>query len=278
MQCLIRLDDITPDMDWKRFYKIKDILEQAEIVPLIGVVPSCKDQTIKRNEPRKDFWDIIKALQQKGWKIAQHGTYHVYVTNNSGILGINPFSEFAGLSFEEQLLKIKTGRDILKSYDIHTDIFMAPGHTFDKNTLAALKQCGFHVITDGLYKKPYYFKELLFIPCKMIGNYRINGIDTICLHTNLMSEEDMFKFSKFIEQHRNEIINFTLENYKNIANKKGLFISIYEKVFLWKRIQKDKIAHSKKISWYLEWTNHGNNFVKWGKRILFFPIIFLKNR
>ena len=37
MNITVRLDDITPDMDWERFYKFKALLDQYQVKPLIGV-------------------------------------------------------------------------------------------------------------------------------------------------------------------------------------------------------------------------------------------------
>ena len=162
-ECMIRLDDITPDMDWERFNRVKQILDKYQIRPLIGVVPDNKDENLHKGDNKEDFWNTIRALQSDGWAVAQHGTYHCYETQNAGILRINPFSEFAGLSYEEQLRKVQDGRRILEQNGIVTDIFMAPGHTYDNNTLKALYECGFRVITDGLFHKPYYDKKILFI-------------------------------------------------------------------------------------------------------------------
>ena len=108
-ECMIRLDDITPDMNRERFYRAKEIFDRYQICPLIGVVPDNRDETLHKEERREDFWNSIRQLQSDGWAIAQHGTYHCYETEDSGILGINPFSEFAGKSYEEQLQKNAAG-------------------------------------------------------------------------------------------------------------------------------------------------------------------------
>ena len=42
-QFSIRLDDITPDMDWEQFYRVKKILDKFSIKPLIGIVPDNQD-------------------------------------------------------------------------------------------------------------------------------------------------------------------------------------------------------------------------------------------
>ncbi|NTW33617.1 MAG: DUF2334 domain-containing protein, partial [Bacteroidetes bacterium] len=41
----------------------------------------------------------MKELQKKGFLIALHGYQHRYVTENSGIMRINEYSEFAIPSF-----------------------------------------------------------------------------------------------------------------------------------------------------------------------------------
>ena len=43
----VRLDDITPDMDWERFLACKEILDRHGIRPLIGVVPDNRDDLLK---------------------------------------------------------------------------------------------------------------------------------------------------------------------------------------------------------------------------------------
>lgn len=276
MQCMIRLDDITSDMDWEKFNKVTAIFDRYGICPLLGVVPENRDPKLHYGEKRDDFIIRIKECQKKGWTVAQHGTYHVYETQNGGILGINKNSEFAGLSYQVQLEKIQKGRKILQDHGITTDIFMAPGHTYDLNTLRALKICGFSTVTDGLFKKPYWEEGLLFIPCRLTGNYRIKGIDTICLHSNLMQEEDFLKLEKFCQEHKDEIIPFNPEEFKQCMQKRNLYVKIYEKAMLQKRRIKNKVAHSERLSRYMEWTNHKNSKVKWMKRILCIPVLLFK--
>lgn len=273
MQCIIRLDDIAPDMNWGNFNNVKIILERYNVKPLIGIVPDNQDPKLHFEDKKPDFVQIIRELQDKGWIVAQHGTYHRYVTNDSGILKINKFSEFAGMPYEEQLKKITMGQQILKDQGINTDIFMAPGHTFDRYTLLALKQCGFHTVTDGLYHKPYWYKGLLFVPCRMIGNYRIKGIDTVCLHPNLMEEEDFKELETFCQKNKDNIIPFHSVELQKDAVSRNLFVIMDEKLFLWKRRVKNDITHSKRLAWYLSYTNHDNKKIKLLKRIIYIPIL-----
>lgn len=272
-ECMIRLDDITPDMNWKRFYQAKEILGKYDICPLIGVVPDNWDETLHKEEGREDFWDIIRNLQKSGWAVAQHGTYHCYETKDSGILGINPFSEFAGLSFENQVKKLQAGKQILEENGIRTDVFMAPGHTYDKNTLRALKECGFHVITDGLSSKPYMEDGILCIPCRLRGFKKPDGIDTICLHTNLMDEQDMKELEAFCKANREVIMPFEPQRYREHAGKKNFLSKGKECLVLKIRQLKNKVANSKRLAWYMKKTNHASSKVKWMKRLVCLPLL-----
>ena len=49
--------------------------------------------------------------------------------------------------------KIKKGKEILESHNVYTDVFFAPSHSYDDNTLRALSKCGFKYISDGYSKK-----------------------------------------------------------------------------------------------------------------------------
>jgi len=267
-ECMIRLDDITPDMDMRKFHRVKAVLDKYGICPLIGVVPDNRDTNLHKEGFRADFWDMIKVLQRDGWKVAQHGTYHRYETEKSGLLGINPFSEFAGLSYEVQLRKLQQGRKILEDNGVVTDIFMAPGHTYDNNTLKALADCGFKVVTDGLYKEPYYEKEILFIPCRLKGFRKPCGIDTVCLHANLMDEKDAEDLDAFCKNYRDVIVDFEPDRYAGTAVQRTFVIRMSEKITLLRRKIKDKIANSRRLAWYMEKTDHRNSRVKWIARVL----------
>ena len=105
MNITVRLDDITPDMDWERFYKFKALLDQYQVKPLIGVVPDNRDELLKGSGSPMDpepFFEYIRQLQKEGWTVAMHGYQHIYGTSKGGIFPLNHFSEFAGEPLEEQ--------------------------------------------------------------------------------------------------------------------------------------------------------------------------------
>lgn len=87
MKISIRMDDVTPDMDWAKFMRFKGLCDLYQVQPLIGVVPSCQDEMLHIDAPKTApvaFWDYLKTLEDEGWTIAQHGVTHVYHTKRWG--------------------------------------------------------------------------------------------------------------------------------------------------------------------------------------------------
>ncbi len=285
MRYLVRLDDITPYMDRVKFDRVRSVLDAHGIRPIIGVVPECKDVSIHSKARSADgdpeaysedeFTSLLADLISSGWTVAQHGTYHVYETTDSGLLGINPFSEFAGLSYDAQMLKLKYGKDLMKRYGVVPTLFMAPGHTFDLNTLTALKELGFTAVTDGLYHKPYIREGILFVPCTLVAYDKMKDVDTICLHPNLMNEGDIADLDRFLRDHHDEAIVYDEQALRAMAEKYGIMTAMSERITLKKRMIRNDIAHSERLSAYLQRTDHENSKIKLIKRIVMIPTLFI---
>ena len=275
MQCMFRMDDITADMDWDKFNQIRDIFEKYNVQPLLGVVPMNRDSKLSIGQKKEDFWEIIRSLQKQGWKVAQHGTYHEYITNDGGLLGLKKSSEFAGLSYEMQLGKLQKGKQYLEEQGIFSDVFMAPGHTFDRNTVKALYNLGFRIITDGLYHKPYFYGGILFIPCRLQEYRNVKGIDTICLHSNNMTDKQIKELETFCKQYQFHIIPFNDEGLEKQAVKRTAWVVIVERCMLLRRKVKNRIAHSQRLVQYMRYTYDNNSKKKWIKRIVCLPILLI---
>mgnify|MGYP000850637529 CR=1 FL=1 len=52
----------------------------------------------------------------------------------------------------------------ISSENLKIRVFFAPNHTFDNNTLLALKECGITEIIDGYGLMPYEENNIKFIP------------------------------------------------------------------------------------------------------------------
>ena len=65
---------------------------------------------------------------------------------------------------KEQKEKLLLGKAALENEGIYTDTFMAPGHSYDRNTLKALKTIGFEYVTDGRTKESHRVSRRM--PCR----------------------------------------------------------------------------------------------------------------
>lgn len=273
--CAFRLDDITPDMNWDTFYQLKSVFDKYHIKPLLGVVPDNRDDSLKRGALCADFWKVIRQLQEDGWLIAQHGYRHQYCSNNKGLLRLKEVSEFAGLTYEEQKEKIRRGSKILQKNGIYVTIFMAPGHTFDKNTLKALKENGFLYITDGYSTQLYQRNGIIHIPSRTSTPQISRGVDTICLHTNHMNTKDIAEIEAFIRSHRESIVDYS-RLMKTKPVKRGIRIIIEEeKNLMWHKIRKI-ISQNKLIHDYLVETDDPNCKKKFIRRIVNIPRLLVR--
>ncbi len=216
MRISIRMDDITPDMDWTKFLRFKELCDLYQVKPLIGVVPDNQDENLHINSskiiPPETFWNYIKGLENEGWCIAQHGTTHIYTTKKMGCFPLNRLSEFAGIGYENQLAALKRGRDILLSNGICTRMFMAPAHSFDNNTIKALRKLGFDKMTDGFGQSPYLWRGMTFYPISYQQSSCLkknSGYTTFVVHSNTMNENDFEHYEKLFDKYKDRLISYT---------------------------------------------------------------------
>lgn len=269
-----RLDDIAPGLNRANLDRFEEIFDSFSIKPLIGVVPDCKDPNLKVDTCNEDeFWKNVLRLQDKGWTVALHGYQHVYCNDNSGMLDANPFSEFAGLDYEEQVEKISKGLEILRGHGIVPSIFMAPGHTFDVNTLNALVANGIFKITDGYSKQIYKKAGITFYPCKLSEPKTVSGIDTVCIHLNNWKDEDFKSLVKFINKNIDLCVGFDeLLRVKDVVAYDKKIVK-QEEEFRILRAKKQKIADDPVMQNYLKESYSDNKCVKLIKRAVYSPML-----
>lgn len=233
---LIRFDDICPTMNWKEWKRALQVLDHYNIRPLLGVIPDCQDPELMIDAPRTDFWEYIKELQNKGYAIAMHGYTHKYDTTTHGIVNNTPHSEFAGHSYETQYEKIHKGKEILSTHGIFTDIFFAPAHSYDENTLRALAANGFKYVSDGKSSKPFMRHGVLCIPCRSSGcpEVKRSGYYTAVFHAQEWMRPDKAygynQLKQICELYSDEIVTFS--DYAKCKAGKPLFQSIDEHLYL----------------------------------------------
>lgn len=233
---LIRFDDICPTMNWTLWQKAVSILEKYNIKPLIGVIPDCMDPDLLIDEARTDFWEYIKELQKKGYTVALHGLNHKFDKKCRGLVNSGVNTEFAGHSYEIQFEKIRKGKEILLNHGIETDVFFAPAHSYDKNTIRALKANGFKYMSDGKSKLAINYNGLIAIPCRASGVPKIRnlGYYTAVFHAHEWSREDKaFGYNQLVnlcEKYSSDIVTFDDYKKQRIGNK--LIQIVDEKIYL----------------------------------------------
>ena len=212
---LLRFDDICPTMNWEQWERAKQMMDKAGVTALLGVVPDCTDPDLKIDTPRPDFWEYIRELQNQGYTIAMHGYHHQFEIKADGLVTKNKISEFAGLPYEKQLEKIQKGKEILNSHGIVTDVFFAPAHSYDDNTLRALAACGFKYVSDGLSCEPYKRQGIKLLPSRSSGIPRMkkkNGFVTAVIHAHEWVNCDkgvgINRYIDIIENYTSDIVSF----------------------------------------------------------------------
>ena len=238
---LIRIDDICDNfIGIENYYKIMSILKKNNIIPLVGVIPKCNDETIIGSKQFK-----IETLKNtQNITVALHGFEHKYSTKESGLLKLNNYSEFAGETYEEQFIKIKKGKEILeKKLKIKIWIFFAPAHSFDLNTLKALEKNKIYYISDGISLNVIKKNKMFLIP-QQKWNFKDeteDGLYTLLLHPQNLKEKDLKEFDEFINRNKNKIFNYTKKEIENYINKENKIRNFSNKSFITKFYIKRKL-------------------------------------
>lgn len=207
---IMRLDDAAIKMDIEKWTRIEILLDKYNIKPLVGVIPDCKDPMMDIYDEECAIWCKVDEWIGKGWTIALHGYQHIYCTNDGGINPVNVRSEFAGLALEEQKRKIREGVRIFRKHGIDPQVFFAPSHTFDKNTIEALKEeSNIKIISDTVANKPYCQYGMLFVPQQSGRVRRLPfKIVTFCYHPNNMDNIQFDILERFLMKYKDKFINF----------------------------------------------------------------------
>jgi predicted deacetylase len=230
---LIRLDDACPTMDSAKWGRMEEILDVYGIKPMVGIIPHNEDSKQEIDIEDAHFWDKVRVWTDKGWTIALHGYNHCYDCEG-GMNGLNPMwrrSEFAGLPLDKQRKKIRNGVAIMRECGVIPKYFFAPSHTFDENTIVALREeSDIRIISDTIGRYPYKKDDFWFIP-QIAGHcvkIPIGGIYTFCFHPNTMNAAAFHNLENFLKNYRSQFVSFDLIDLKQYDRK-----SIVDRLLSW---------------------------------------------
>lgn len=200
-QYYLRLDDASDYMNLMKWRRLEELLDKYGVKPIFGIIPKNADESlVSTYERNPNFWSLVHSWMEKGWIPAMHGYEHRYLTKDGGINPVNKRSEFAGLSYGEQAEKIRRGYKILLEHGIKPEIFFAPSHTFDENTLEAIKnETPIRVISDTIAWDVYKKGDFWFIP-QQSGSVRKLPFKTVtfCYHPNTMTDIGFSRLEKYL--------------------------------------------------------------------------------
>lgn len=228
---IIRLDDACPTMHKANWDRMERLLFKYNISPVVAVIPDCRDEKLNIDEPDTSFWERVRRWQSSGWDIALHGNTHVYTSTEPGLVPLSTKSEFSGLCLEEQKKKIREGTRIFARENIQAEIWIAPSHSFDKNTLAALSsESKIRLISDGISLFPFRKDDFIWVP-QQIWHFRkmFFGCWTGCFHPNTMKNADFEALEKFIMRNKNKFVR--ISDYRNCCSRRGVMDYIFEQIF-----------------------------------------------
>lgn len=232
---LVRLDDACDTLNKKNWDSIEKIMDKFKIKPIVSVIPKNLDSDLHYDSKDRNFWKKVKRWEKKGWSIALHGFNHSFhkVDKKKLIFPYYNTSEFAGLKKSIQCKIIKNAYGIFLKNNIRPKVWVAPRHTFDLNTLEAIKiSTKIKTVSDGISFYPYKFNELIFVPQQLWWpKKRYFGIWTICLHPNLMNKLLTKKLLQSLTQDNFYKSIITLPKALNCTRNKSLLDSIFEKYF-----------------------------------------------
>ncbi len=216
-QYILRLDDASEHMDIKKWQRMELLLDKYAIKPLVGVIPQNADPELLAYEKDLDFWKKATDWQKNGWELALHGFDHRYITEEGGLNPVNKRSEFAGVPLEDQKKKIREGVRILQEHGVEARIFFAPSHTFDENTLKALREeSNIRIISDTVANDVYERDGFTFIP-QQSGRVRKLPfkVVTFCYHPNVMQENDFLELEEFLQKSTKSFVSVRKLPLKN---------------------------------------------------------------
>ena len=225
----IRLDDAHPKMDLQSWDLIENILDKYKIKPIVAVIPNNKDISLNYSSEDKYFWSKVKNWQKKGWHIGLHGETHELRQSEYGIMPINKFSEFVGLSYEDQKEKLSRAVNIFYDNNIHPDIFIAPAHGFDLNTIKAIQNStNIDYISDGFFLEPFNINGINLLPQQM-WTFRkmLLGTWSFCLHPSSMNSKAINSLEKFIIENKSHFS----PSFKNIKPVNSIFNKLFNRVY-----------------------------------------------
>jgi predicted deacetylase len=232
---LLRFDDLCPTLSRARWQRFLPLIEEFGLRPILAVVPDNKDQDLEFGAPDPEFWAQMRAMEAAGATIALHGYHHLCLNKGKSLLPLHRHSEFAGIPEYTQQIWIRAGLNILRGHGLNPQLWAAPRHGFDRNTLRALRKEDIKLLSDGLALVPYMKGGLVWIPQQLWEPVeKTKGIWTICVHSNMAHASDVDRLRSFLHLHAGQFTSVESLLAEFRPAKLDLTEAMYAKLALWR--------------------------------------------
>ncbi|MGD0480810.1 MAG: DUF2334 domain-containing protein [Terracidiphilus sp.] len=201
-QYLLRIDDLCPTVSAQRWRQFQSLIEEFRLHPILAVVPDNQDPELQVSAPDPAFWDCMRALEAAGAAIGLHGYQHLCVSRGRSLVDLHRISEFAGVPAATQQAWIGEGVRILRGHGLDPNIWVAPRHGFDRNTLFALREEGILHLSDGFARLPFLQSGFTWIPQQLWAPVeKDRGLWTVCVHPNTARDAEIAALRSFLAVH-----------------------------------------------------------------------------
>lgn len=205
---LLRFDDLCPTMDHARGKIFFDLIEKYDLAPILAVVPDNRDPGLECSPADPQFWAKMRLLESRGASIALHGLHHQALQHGRSLVPLHRETEFAGASFEQQQQWIHRGLEILRKNQLKPNLWVAPRHGFDRQTLHALDAEGVQILSDGFARRPFLRGGLTWIPQQLWAPVEKRaGLWTICMHPNTVTDAQVNDLERFLYRHAEQFLS-----------------------------------------------------------------------
>ncbi len=94
---------------------------------------------------------------------------------------------------------------------VEAQAWIAPAHSFDGNTVAALGKCGLKLISDGLAVQPHTDEQGIFWVPQQLWRFRWRpfGVWTVACHHNHWDEAQVERFARDLKNYRKAITDLS---------------------------------------------------------------------
>ena len=192
------------------------VLQRNDIPFSIAVIPCDSAENLICDTAWQYFPALKKAVTNGKIEIALHGLVHKR-------------GEFGNIPYEEQYRRIFKGKYLLDSVlNCNIITFVPPYNTYDKNTLIALEQCGFKVLSSYLENRTIDNGAVTDFPCTIDSpvdllptvdnNHNREGVIVLMFHQyNFTDKFTVVDFEKILLRIK-ENLNVEFITFANLIN------------------------------------------------------------